>query len=591
MLSRGTAATAVTCCALLGAAAAAQVTAIAAVTMPATGAASAALPSSGATWGAPLLLPWSPGTDLGAGYDDAGSVSCTAPGDCGVAGSYGDSSFNDQAFIDDEKSGRWQEAREVPGYAALNAGGGGAAAISCASPGNCAVGGDYQQDVSGSVETEGFVASEVNGTWHDAAPVRGTVSANTDVNSVSCPAAGDCVAAGDFTDRAGNLEAFVADQSHGTWGSEITVAARLNVGGGASVSSVSCVSAGNCAAGGSYAIKSNRFEAFTVDERHGVWLAAHEVAGALNAGANAGINSVSCASPGNCVAGGSYTDRAGHTQAFLVTEKGGAWSAAQEVAGKLNAGGNATVNTVSCRSAGNCGAGGSYTATGKGTTPPNQTRQEAFVVSERHGVWSAAREVAGALNTAGSADLETISCPSAGDCAAGGYYSIGNGLGHGFVVTERGGTWLAASEMAANLDTFAGGSVDSISCVSVSDCTAGGAISDESIVDAFVVTGSIIEPTSTTLSLSAARVSYGHEQSARLSVTVRARYRGTPAGRVLVKAGAATVCVIVLKAGAGRCTLTARQLRAGTYNLTAAYGGSAGYLGSASARTTLTVTG
>jgi hypothetical protein len=518
-------------------------------------------------------------------------VSCTAPGDCGVAGFYGDSSFNDQAFIDDEKSGQWQEAREVPGTAALNTGGGGASAISCASPGNCAVGGDYQQDVNGSGEDEGFVASEVNGTWHDAAPVRGTVSAFAEVSSVSCPAAGDCVAAGAFTDRAGNEEAFVADQSHGTWGSAITVAGSLNVGGGASVNSVSCVSAGNCAAAGSYEIKSNRFEAFTVDERHGVWLAAHEVAGALNAGADASVNSVSCVSPGNCAAGGSYTDRAGHTQAFLVSEKGGVWSAAREVAGTLNVGGDAVVNTVSCSSSGNCGAGGNYTAKGKGTTPPNQTRTEAFVVSERDGVWSAPQEVAGTLNTAGTASLETISCPSAGDCAAGGYYSISNGLGHGFVVTERGGTWLAASEMAGNLDPFAGGSVDSISCISVSDCTAGGAVSDESIVSAFVVTGSIIEPTSTSLSLSAARVSYGHEQSARASVIVRARYRGTPAGRVLVKAGARTVCVIVLKAGAGRCALTARQLRAGTYHLIAAYAGGAGYLGSTSATKTLTVTG
>jgi hypothetical protein len=49
--------------------------------------------------------------------------------------------------------------------------------------------------------------------------------------------------------------------------------------------------------------------------------------------------------------------------------------------------------------------------------------------------------------------------------------------------------------------------------------------------------------------------------------------------------------VIVLKAGAGHCTLAARQLRAGTYRLTGAYTGSAGYLGSTSARKTLTVAG
>lgn len=81
--------------------------------------------------------------------------------------------------------------------------------------------------------------------------------------------------------------------------------------------------------------------------------------------------------------------------------------------------------------------------------------------------------------------------------------------------------------------------MDSISCTSVGDCTAGGAISDGRGVEAFVVTGSIIEPTSTTLALSGSKVTYGHEQSERLSVSVRVRYSGTPAGRVIVKAGAA----------------------------------------------------
>jgi Bacterial Ig-like domain (group 3) len=583
----GAAVIVVTCCALLGAAAAAQATA--AVTPPAATAAGSTLPASGATWGTPLLLPWSADVDVGAGVDQIVSLSCTAPGDCGVAGFYGDSSFTNQVFVDDEKSGRWQDAREIPGTATLNVEGAGVTAVSCASAGNCAVGGDYE---NASSNEEGFVANEVDGTWHDAASIRGTVSPYTFVNSVSCPAVGDCVAVGSYTNHAGHSQAFVADQSHGTWGSAITVAASLNVGGGAAVQSVACVSAGNCAAGGSYAVKGNdKYQAFTVDERHGVWSAAHEVAGALNTGANAEVDTISCASPGNCAAGGSYTDRAGHTQAFLVTEKGGRWSAAQEVARALNVGGNAIVDSVSCRSAGNCGAGGSYTAKGKGDTP-NGARLEAFVVSERHGVWSAAREVAGALNIAGAAAVNTISCPNAGDCAAGGSYGIPNGLGHAFVVTERGGTWLAASEMAAKLDAGDGGSVDSISCISVAYCTAGGSINDAYLdTDSFVVTGAIIQPTSTTLSLSATRVSYGHEQAERLSVRARAKYSGTPTGKVIVKSGAATVCVIALKAGAGRCALSGRRLRVGTYHLTAAYTGSAGDLGSTSARKTLTVTG
>ena len=67
------------------------------------------------------------------------------------------------------------------------------------------------------------------------------------------------------------------------------------------------------------------------------------------------INSLSCASAGNSAAGGSYEDSSGHTQAFVVDETAGTWGNAEEVPGtaSLNAGGDAAVASVSCGSAGN----------------------------------------------------------------------------------------------------------------------------------------------------------------------------------------------------------------------------------------------
>jgi hypothetical protein len=52
------------------------------------------------------------------------------------------------------------------------------------------------------------------------------------------------------------------------------------------------------------------------------WGKAEEVPGTatLNKGENAVTNSVSCPSAGNCTAGGSYTDGSFHTQAFVVNE-------------------------------------------------------------------------------------------------------------------------------------------------------------------------------------------------------------------------------------------------------------------------------
>src|SRR5436190_5032624 len=84
--------------------------------------------------------------------------------------------------------------------------------------------------------------------------------------------------------------------------------------------------------------------------------------GDLNFG-DANVSSVSCATAGNCAAGGSYVNRHAHRQALVGDEVDGSWSTAIKVPGtsSLNVGGAAAVSSVSCASAGNCTAGGFYT--------------------------------------------------------------------------------------------------------------------------------------------------------------------------------------------------------------------------------------
>jgi hypothetical protein len=67
------------------------------------------------------------------------------------------------------------------------------------------------------------------------------------------------------------------------------------------------------------------------------------------------ILSVSCASAGDCSAAGSY----GYwkvAQGFLVTENHGRWERAQPLS--VPAGGDGVVRSLSCASAGNCSGGG-----------------------------------------------------------------------------------------------------------------------------------------------------------------------------------------------------------------------------------------
>ena len=110
----------------------------------------------------------------------------------------------------------------------------------------------------------------------------------------------------------------------GAWGSatEVPGTAALNKGGVAGVISVSCASAGNCGAAGNYADGSGHQQVFVVDEKNGTWGTAKEVPGTatLNKGGRAAADSVSCAAPGNCSAGGAYLDGSRHGQAFVVSE-------------------------------------------------------------------------------------------------------------------------------------------------------------------------------------------------------------------------------------------------------------------------------
>jgi hypothetical protein len=329
-----------------------------------------------------------------------------------------------QAFVVDKADGTWGTAIALPGTAALNKGGSAwVASMSCPAAGECAAGGSY---TDGSGRIQAFVASETHGTWHRATEAPGTAGLNSGgsakVASVSCGAVGDCGAGGSYTDQAGHVQAFVVNETHGRWANatEVPATAELNKGGSAKITSVSCPAAGECTAGGSYADGANLLQAFVVDEKNGIWGAATELPGseALNKGGAAWVTSVSCAEPVNCTAGGSYTDASFYIQAFIVSEQNGKWDTAVEVPGtaELNQGGIAKVTSMSCPTAVNCTAAGSYTN--------DSYRVEPFVVDEKAGTWTTAIEVPGTndLNATGNSAAASVSCAAAGHCSIGGMY-------------------------------------------------------------------------------------------------------------------------------------------------------------------------
>jgi hypothetical protein len=340
--------------------------------------------------------------------------------------------------------------------------------VSCPSAGNCAAGGFYQDH-----GRQGFVVSKRNGRWRQAVRVPGLGTLNkggpAQVSQVSCASAGNCAAGGFYRDGAGHRQGFVAVQAGGRWRQAIQVPGlgTLNTGGDAGVSSVSCGSAGNCSAGGHYTTDSSgHAQAFVVSEKNGSWGTAKQVAGALNAGGIASVNSVSCASAGNCSAGGGYRDGSENYQAFVISEVNGTWGAAKEIAGNLNTNGLAQVYSVSCASAGNCAAGGDY----------DYDYNFGFVASQKNGVWGKAINVPGLGALAFRfSDVLSVSCASPGNCVAGGDYETPGG-NQGFVVIQKNGVWGKAITVPGlgtlNKGPYSG--VESVSCGSAGNCSAGG---------------------------------------------------------------------------------------------------------------------
>jgi hypothetical protein len=373
-------------------------------------------------------------------------------------------------------AGSWGKAITLPGSA------GAPSAISCASPGNCgAVGG-----LGGFV----YVASQARGKWGAPKVIPGTARTfrpSSSSGGIACFAAGDCVVVGSYRDTAGRIQAFIASQTHGTWGklSWVSGLTRLDRGHHAGLGELSCPSAGNCTAAGSYTNAAGTGLPFVVSQVHGVWGSARPVPGLTGLpgqipGSLPGFGPISCASAGNCAAAGTYKVSAGPgvNQVYVDDEVNGVWGTPMAVPGlaALNTGLFDNISSISCPSVGNCGAGGSYTE--------SEGNADSFVVSETHGTWGPATEVTTSSPGFNGSDgdwITTMSCPSAGNCVAGGVDNVERDALSAslFIVTQTHGTWGKAIPLPGSDQLNQGDQAgfNQVSCSSAGNCGAVGYIS------------------------------------------------------------------------------------------------------------------
>jgi hypothetical protein len=153
---------------------------------------------------------------------------------------------------------------------------------------------------------------------------------------------------------------------------------------------------------------------------------------------------------------------------------------------------------------------------------------------------------------------------------------------------EVNGTWGSAARLPGQPSQGLFSPQSTVSCWSAGNCATGGVVDAPAGLQAIV---SVESPAaSATLAANTARVQFGHEQSARLTVNVKPGTGGTPAGNVTIKAGATTIAVVPLKGGKATWTFPPKKLRPGTYQLTGTYTSSNGYDPATTAKKKLVVT-
>ena len=364
-------------------------------------------------------------------------------------------------------------------------------ALSCPSAGNCSAGGSYS-DSKGNVQ--GLLLSEVKGVWKAPTrlvpPLAAAADPSLTINSLSCSTAGNCSAVGSFEDTHSNGQSFAANEVNGKWMRAREVTLPSNAGSSvqnSEIHSVVCWSRGNCSAIGSYldnTTPTGYAQGFEVDEVRGSWQSARETVlpASINIDPYVVLNQVACTHAGNCAAVGSYISKDNATEGLILDEVRGVWKSAitAVLPGNASAYPSALLSEVSCASTNYCAALGTYTNVSGDV--------EGMTVTETRGTW--ARALSMVMPAGAAANPHTffygfggLACSSVGNCSAGGQYLVGTSTYEGFFINEVKGTWRTATELALPAGSqMAGknGGVVAVSCRSAGNCSAGAAYVDGS---------------------------------------------------------------------------------------------------------------
>jgi hypothetical protein len=309
------------------------------------------------------------------------------------------------------------------------------------------------------------------------------------LNSVSCASVGNCSAVGQYDDGANGPQGLLLSETAGRWATGVEASTPPGRDGGygpkIGLDSVSCASVGNCSAIGYYNtsfIFLPSVHGLLLNKTTGMWGTAM-LAVAPTGPPEVFLESVSCSSPGNCSAVGYYNfdGSSDNNYGLLLNETAGQWAAGTEATVPASAGSNpvSILSSLSCASAGNCTAVGFY-ASAPSAGSPDTTHP--LLLDETAGTWMTGTASPLPPNAAREIfpGLGSVSCAPGGDCSAVGSYFDSSNDQQGVLVSGAASATPSADEAA--LPSNAGSNPDvllgSVSCTSTGNCATAGSYHD-----------------------------------------------------------------------------------------------------------------
>ena len=324
--------------------------------------------------------------------------------------------------------------------------------VSCPSAGSCVAVGVHEN----SQGVDEPLAEGSNGaTWTNQTTVQSpSGSTLSELSAVSCLSADDCIAVG-YSEDASGTDQTLAEAWNGTaW--NLQTPANPPGSLDSELSGVTCPSSTKCRAVGYYQDPSGTEETLAEVWDGSTW--SIQTTPDPSGSSASGLSGVSCSSGGDCVAVGYYDDSSGIQQALAEGWDGSTWSIQTTPVSSTGS----ALSGVSCGAAFGCTAVGYQYVSGAELPLAEVRAGSSWTVADTadpaSGDWSG---------------LAGVSCFSATVCSAVGYYySPVTSTDMTFAEVWDGTTWTTQTPANPTNDVYS--DLAGVSCTSASGCTAVG---------------------------------------------------------------------------------------------------------------------